>query len=96
MLSDTTPSCPPPDRTPTPQAITPDTPARFGTAQAIPAVFFPAMGTVLLMTGTPMRDIFLLLGGCGAIAAAVVLTVSSGRRRAASLAAAVLRAAAGK
>ncbi|WP_328674871.1 hypothetical protein [Streptomyces sp. NBC_00343] len=74
-------------------------PVRSNAAQMVTALAFPAMGGALLLAGTPMVDVFSLLGGCGAIGAAVVLAVSGGRRRIASVAsvtAAVLRATAGK
>jgi hypothetical protein len=73
-----------------------DSPARFGAPQAFTAVSFPALGGALHLAGVPLEDVFVLLGGCGALGAAAVVAVGGGRRRAASLAGAVLRAAAGK
>ncbi|MEU4800535.1 hypothetical protein [Streptomyces sp. NPDC023327] len=73
-----------------------DTPSRFGAPQAFTAVSFPVLGAALHMTGMPLEDIFLLLGGCGALGTAAVLAAGGGRRRLSGLAAAVLRAAAGK
>ncbi|MFD6413967.1 hypothetical protein [Nocardia asteroides] len=73
-----------------------DTPARFGAPQAFTAVTFPVLGGALHLAGAPLSDVFLLLGGCGALGAAVVVTAGDGRRRVAALAGAVLRAAAGK
>ncbi|MFC9916036.1 hypothetical protein [Streptomyces sp. NPDC059862] len=67
-----------------------------GAPQAFTAVSFPALGVALHITGMPLQDIFILLGGCGALGAAAVIAVGGGRRRLAGLAAAVLRAAAGK
>ncbi|MFD6826672.1 hypothetical protein ACFWC5_41045 [Streptomyces sp. NPDC060085] len=72
-----------------------DTAPRFGVPQAVATVSFPALGAVLHLSGMPMQDIFVLLGGCGALGAAAV-AVASGRRLAAGLAAGALRAAAGK
>lgn len=71
-------------------------PARFGAAQATTITAFPVMGGALHLTGTPMSDIFLLLGGTGAIGAVAVLSVGIGLRRMAAAAGAVLQAAAGK
>jgi hypothetical protein len=71
-------------------------PARFGASQAFTAVSFPVLGGALHVAGVPVQDVFLLLGGCGALGAAVVVAVGGGRRRTAALAGAVLRAAAGK
>ncbi|GGY50828.1 hypothetical protein [Streptomyces djakartensis] len=73
-----------------------DTPSRFGAPQAFTAVSFPVLGAALHMTGMPLEDVFLLLGGCGALGAAAVVAAGGGRRRLGGLAAAVLRAAAGK
>lgn len=73
-----------------------DTPSRFGAPQAFTAVSFPVLGAALHMTGMPLEDIFLLLGGYGALGTAAVLAAGGGRRRLSGLAAAVLRAAAGK
>ncbi|MGV9551857.1 hypothetical protein [Streptomyces ardesiacus] len=73
-----------------------DTAPRFGAPQAFTAVSFPVLGVALHLTGMPVKDIFVLLGGCGALGAAAVVGVAGGRRRLAGLAAAVLRAAAGK
>ncbi|WP_181384467.1 hypothetical protein [Streptomyces sp. NWU49] len=72
-----------------------DIPARFGAPQAFTAVSFPVLGGALHVAGVPLEDVFLLLGGCGALGAAAVVAVGGGRR-AASLAGAVLRAIAGK
>ncbi|MEU3620016.1 hypothetical protein ABZ725_48210 [Streptomyces sp. NPDC006872] len=73
-----------------------DPPPRFGAPQAFTAVSFPVLGVALHVTGMPLQDIFLLLGGCGALGAAAVVAVGGGRRLLASLAGAMLRAAAGK
>lgn len=73
-----------------------DTAPRFGAPQAFTAVSFPVLGVALHMTEMPLEDIFLLLGGCGALGAAAVVAVGGGRRRLGGLAAAVLRATAGK
>ncbi|MFF9870296.1 hypothetical protein ACF1G0_33775 [Streptomyces sp. NPDC013953] len=72
-----------------------DAPPRLGAPQAFTAVSFPVLGSALHVTGMPLQDIFILLGGCGALGAAAVVAVG-GRRRLTSLAGAVLRAAAGK
>ncbi|MEW2490883.1 hypothetical protein [Streptomyces sp. NPDC048411] len=74
----------------------PDAPSRLGAPQAFTAVSFPVLGGALHVTGMPLQDIFILLGGCGALGAAAVVAVGGGRRRLTSLAGAVLRAAAGK
>ncbi|MER6288563.1 hypothetical protein [Streptomyces sviceus] len=86
------------DSTPAPPAVAgqTDTAPRFGAPQAFTAVSFPALGVALHLTGMPVQDIFVLLGGCGALGAAAVVVVAGGRRRLAGLAAEVLRAAAGK
>ncbi|MER6434180.1 hypothetical protein ABT272_41890 [Streptomyces sp900105245] len=73
-----------------------DPASRFGAPQAFTAVSFPVLGGALHVAGVPLQDIFVLLGGCGALGAAAVVAVGGGRRRAAALAGAVLRAAAGK
>ncbi|MEE1837788.1 hypothetical protein [Streptomyces sp. SP17KL33] len=73
-----------------------DPPPRFGAPQAFTAVSFPVLGVALHVTGMPLQDIFILLGGCGALGAAAVMAVGGGRRRLASLAGAMLRATAGK
>ncbi|GGU70453.1 hypothetical protein [Streptomyces daghestanicus] len=73
-----------------------DAAPRFGAPQAFTAVSFPVLGVTLHMTEMPVDDIFLLLGGCGALGAAAVVAVGGGRRRLGGLAAAVLRATAGK
>lgn len=83
-------------RTPQCGADQTDTPSRFGAPQAFTAVSFPALGVALHMTGMPLEDIFLLLGGCGALGAAAVVAAGGSRRRLGGLAAAVLRATAGK
>ncbi|MEU5144795.1 hypothetical protein [Streptomyces sp. NPDC021139] len=70
--------------------------SRFGAPQAFTAVSFPVLGGALHVAGVPLQDIFVLLGGCGALGTAAVVAVGGGRRRAAWLADAVLRAAAGK
>ncbi|MFF8919119.1 hypothetical protein ACF08M_38955 [Streptomyces sp. NPDC015032] len=85
MPSDTTPTEPSP----------PDAPSRLGAPQAFSAVSFPVLGGALHVTGMPLQDIFILLGGCGALGAATVMAVGGGRRLT-SLAGAVLRAAAGR
>ncbi|MFF4307948.1 hypothetical protein [Streptomyces sp. NPDC001601] len=74
----------------------PDTAPRFGAPQAFTAVSFPVLGTALHLAGMPVKDIFVLLSGCGALGATAVVVVAGGRRRLAPLAAAVLRAVAGK
>ena len=43
----------------------PDTTPRFGAPQAFTAVSFPVLGAALHLTGTPIKDIFALLSGCG-------------------------------
>ncbi|MGY1495041.1 hypothetical protein ACW4TU_44920 [Streptomyces sp. QTS52] len=73
-----------------------DPPLRFGAPQAFTAVSFPVLGVALHVTGMPVQDIFVLLGGCGALGAAAVMAAGGGRRRMASLAGAMLRATAGK
>ncbi|MER5498600.1 MULTISPECIES: hypothetical protein [unclassified Streptomyces] len=40
-------------------------------------ISFLALGTVLFLRGTPLDEVFLLLGGCGAIGAST-LTAASG------------------
>ncbi|MGW1364876.1 hypothetical protein ACWCQP_46690 [Streptomyces chartreusis] len=73
-----------------------ETAPRFGAPQALMAISFPVLGTALHLTGMPVQDIFVLLGGCGALGVAAVVAVAGGRRRLAELATAVLRATAGK
>ncbi|MEU3830446.1 hypothetical protein AB0F36_34800 [Streptomyces sp. NPDC029080] len=71
-------------------------PSRFGAPQAFTAVSFPVLGSALHITGMPLEDIFLLLGGCGALGAAAAVAAGGSRLRLGRLAVAVLRAAAGK
>ncbi|MFF3247754.1 hypothetical protein ACFYWY_29455 [Streptomyces sp. NPDC002870] len=54
------------------------------------------MGSGLCWTGMAVADVFVLLGGCGAIGAATFTAAGGGRRLAGALAEALLRTAAGK
>lgn len=83
-------------RVPATGACQTNTAPRFGAPQAITAIPFPVLGVVLHLTGMPVQEIFVLLGGCGALGAAAVVSLPGGRHLLAGLAAAVLRAAAGK
>ncbi|MGW0315109.1 hypothetical protein [Streptomyces flavidovirens] len=86
--------CPPPAH----GALSPATGAglRFGAPQAATLTAFPLVGGALHVTGTPVADVLLLLGGCGAIGTGVIITAAGGLRRMASATAALLQAAAGK
>ncbi|WP_060905426.1 hypothetical protein [Streptomyces scabiei] len=74
-------------------AIDRPTRAPLNAAQAFGISVFPLLGALLALTGMPVRDILVLLSGCGAIGAATI-ALSSSRRRRGALAAA-LRAATG-
>ncbi|MEU6092774.1 hypothetical protein ABZ865_39665 [Streptomyces sp. NPDC047085] len=54
------------------------------------------LGTTLFLKGTPIGDIFALLGGCGAIGAATLAAAGGGRRLMAVLVEAAVRSSAGK
>ncbi|MER5466656.1 hypothetical protein ABT010_39770 [Streptomyces sp. NPDC002668] len=81
-----------------PDGRSPGRPARPapGTAQVAGLVSFPLMGSALTMAGMPMTDVFVLLGGCGAIGAATFAAAGGGRRLAGAVATALVRAAADK
>lgn len=71
--------------------------ARFGpTHHLILLLAVLGLGTALFATGTPMRAVFALLAGCGAISAATVAAPGGLRRTAQVLLEAAARAAAGK
>ncbi|WP_329332707.1 hypothetical protein OG252_51880 [Streptomyces sp. NBC_01352] len=82
-------------RAPRTEASQTDPLPRFGAPQAFTAVSFPVLGSILHVTGMPLQDVFILLGGCGALGVAAI-AAGGGRRRLAGLASAVLRATAGK
>jgi hypothetical protein len=70
---------------------------RFGpTHHLIVLLTVLGLGTALFATGTPMRAVFALLAGCGAIGAATVAAPGGVRRTAKVLLEAGARAAAGK
>ena len=69
---------------------------RLSAAQACTLIAFPAMGSVLYSTGTPLSVIFELLGGCGGIGATACAAACGGRRLIVMLSEAALRAAASK
>ena len=71
-------------------------PSRLSAAQACTLIAFPAMGSVLYSTGTPLSVIFELLGGCGGIGATACAAACGGRRLIVMLSEAALRAAASK
>ncbi|MGW7469297.1 hypothetical protein ACWGJT_32680 [Streptomyces xantholiticus] len=80
---------------PPPAAVAPA--GRLGPTHAlILLIAFLALGTVLFREGTPLGDIFALLGGCGAIGAATLAAAGGGRRLVAVLVEAAVRSAAGK
>ncbi|AOR29715.1 hypothetical protein BFF78_00150 [Streptomyces fodineus] len=64
-------------------------------AQVCGISVFPVLGAVLAATGMPVREVFVLLAGCGAIGAAVYAVGVGGRQLLQALTAA-LNAAAGK
>ncbi|WP_331746190.1 hypothetical protein OG923_32850 (plasmid) [Streptomyces halstedii] len=57
---------------------------------------FLTLGTALFLKGTPIGDILLLLGGCGAVGAATLTAAGGGRRLMAVLVEAAVRSGAGK
>ncbi|MFE2463701.1 hypothetical protein [Streptomyces sp. NPDC059402] len=59
-------------------------------------IAFLALGTVLFLKDTPISDILILLGGCGAIGAATLAAAGGGRRLMAVLVEAAVRSGAGK
>ncbi|MGY3206345.1 hypothetical protein ACVW19_006942 [Streptomyces sp. TE5632] len=59
-------------------------------------IAFLALGTVLFLKGTPISDILILLGGCGAIGAATLAAAGGGRRLLAVLVEVAVRSGAGK
>jgi hypothetical protein len=91
-----------------PDAVTGDQPPAPPESGAVPAERFGpthhlivllavlGLGTALFATGTPMRAVFALLGGCGAIGAATVAAPGGVRRVSKVLLEAASRAAAGK
>ncbi|MDX3370121.1 hypothetical protein PV387_29540 [Streptomyces sp. ME02-6987-2C] len=54
------------------------------------------LGTALFLKGTPIGDIFVLLGGCGVIGAGTLAAAGGGRRLMAVLVEAAVRSSAGK
>ncbi|MFE2879194.1 hypothetical protein ACFXG6_32945 [Streptomyces roseus] len=48
-------------------------------------VSFLVVGSALLLASTPLKTVFALLGGCGAIGATTLAAVGGGRRLAAVL-----------
>lgn len=80
---------------PPPAAVAPA--GRLGPTHAlILLIAFLALGTVLCREGTPVGDIFALLGGCGAIGAATLAAAGGGRRLVSALVEAAVRSGAGK
>lgn len=57
---------------------------------------FLTLGTALFLKGTPIGDILLLLGGCGAVGAATLTAAGGGRRLMAALVEAAVRSGADK
>ncbi|MGW1543220.1 hypothetical protein ACWCPM_23775 [Streptomyces sp. NPDC002309] len=60
-------------------APTPARDRRPSRAQAFGISVFPLLGAGLAATGMPVRDVLVLLAGCGAIGAAVYAVGGSGR-----------------
>ncbi|WP_331724418.1 hypothetical protein OG416_36690 (plasmid) [Streptomyces longwoodensis] len=58
-------------------------------AQAFGISVFPLLGAGLALAGIPVREVLVLLAGCGAIGAAVYAVGGSGRRLLEAFAAAV-------
>ncbi|MEV1042376.1 hypothetical protein AB0J01_38055 [Streptomyces sp. NPDC050204] len=54
------------------------------------------LGTALFLRGTPLGDVFLLLGGCGAIGAGTLTAAGGGRRLMAVLVETAVRSGTGK
>ncbi|WP_069771008.1 hypothetical protein [Streptomyces sp. LUP30] len=67
--------------------------APVGAAQAFGVSVFPLLGAGLALAGMPVRDVLVLLAGCGAIGAAVYAVGGGGRRLLEAFAAAVNAAA---
>ncbi|WP_345584349.1 hypothetical protein [Streptomyces prasinosporus] len=63
--------------------------APVSAAQAFGISVFPLLGTRLSVSGMPVPDVFVLLGGCGAIGAAVYAVGGGGRWLLEALAAAL-------
>ncbi|MEU6071942.1 hypothetical protein ABZ864_47870 [Streptomyces sp. NPDC047082] len=73
----------------------PDRPGRtpISAAQAFGISVFPLLGAGLAAVGMPVREVFVLLAGCGAIGAAVYAVGGGGRQLLEALAAALSAAA---
>ncbi|MFJ8114251.1 hypothetical protein [Streptomyces sp. NPDC096132] len=63
--------------------------APVGAAQAFGVSVFPLLGAGLALAGVPVREVLVLLAGCGAIGAAVYAVGGGGRRVLEAFAAAV-------
>jgi hypothetical protein len=59
-------------------------------------VSFQVSGVALFLLGTPILDIFALLGGCGALGAATLAVAGGGRRLMAVLVETAVRSGAGR
>ncbi|MGW0564446.1 hypothetical protein ACWDZ4_28545 [Streptomyces sp. NPDC003016] len=69
---------------------------RFGATHAlILLIAVLVLGCVLFLAGTPLRTVFMLLGGLGAIGAATLAAAGGGRRLLTAFAEALARSAAG-
>ncbi|MGW9253169.1 hypothetical protein ACWGS5_13795 [Streptomyces albidoflavus] len=72
-------------------------PGRLGpTHTLILLIAFLTLGTALFLRGTPLGEIFLLLGGCGAIGAGTLAAAGGGRRLMAVLVETAVRSGTGK
>ncbi|MFC5170657.1 hypothetical protein [Streptomyces mutomycini] len=70
---------------------------RFGaTHSLILLICVLSLGSGLFLAGTPMDDVFALLGGLGAIGAATLTAAGGGRRLAAVFVEAAVRSGVGK
>ncbi|MFI5689120.1 hypothetical protein [Streptomyces sp. NPDC051636] len=67
--------------------------APVSAAQACGVSVFPLLGAGLALAGIPVREVLVLLAGCGAIGAAVYAVGGGGRRLLEAFAAAVTAAA---
>ncbi|MEV4339085.1 hypothetical protein [Streptomyces sp. NPDC049590] len=93
------PASPPPSpsQPPSPASAGAGTAGRLGpTHSLILLIAFLALGTALFLKGTPISDVLVLLGGCGAIGAATLTAAGGGRRLMAVLVEAAVRSGASK